>query len=197
MAQFIRCIEGHVFDAGTATVCPICGAVVEFTPPVDATPPETPIVDGTGVAASAMLRTPVLGAVAAGVLCVGIAALFFALRETRPATTNQASASAVASLSASQLGDPLQMALFVTRMLTSFDQKHYSRRTIASRGAGDHQQSRWDARQGSRFSWMVLPAGKIRSRRAPVDECRQTWRSEFGAVARPFERARNRRPAKF
>ena len=126
MAQFIRCIDGHVFDAGTATVCPICGAVVEFTPPVEATPPGTPIADGTGVAASPMLRTPVLGAVAAGVLCVGIAALFFALRETRPATTNKASASAAASLSASQLGDPLQMALFVTRMLTAFEEKNYS-----------------------------------------------------------------------
>ena len=121
MAHFIRCIDGHVFDAGTATVCPICGAVVEFTESVDPTSPGTPIADGTGVAASAMLRTPVLGAVAAGLLCVGIAAVFFALRETRPATTS----TAAASLTAQQLGDPLQMALFVTRMLTAFDQKHY------------------------------------------------------------------------
>ena len=122
MAHFIRCIDGHVFDAGTATVCPICGAVVEFTESVDPTSPETPIADGTGVTASATLRTSVLGAVAAGVLCVGIAAVFFALRETRPATTN----TAAASLTAQQLGGPLQMALFVTRMLTAFDQKHYA-----------------------------------------------------------------------
>ena len=122
MAQFIRCIDGHVFDAGTATVCPICGAVVEFTPPVDLTSSGAPVVDGTGVAAGAISRTPVLAALAAGVLCVGIGALFFALRETRPATNKVAPA----SLSASQLGDPLQMALFVTRMLTAFDQNHYT-----------------------------------------------------------------------
>ena len=74
-----------------------------------------------------MPRAPVLGAVAAGVLCVGIAALFFALRETRPATTNNSvSAPAAASLTTQQTGDPLQMALFVTRMLTAFDQKHYA-----------------------------------------------------------------------
>ncbi len=127
MPHFVRCIDGHVFDAGMARVCPVCGAVVEFTESVDPTSPGTPIADGTGVAASAMLRAPVLGAVAAGVLCVGIAALFFALRETRPATTNNSvSAPAAASLTTQQLGDPLQMALFVTRMLTAFDQKHYA-----------------------------------------------------------------------
>ena len=194
MAHFIRCIDGHVFDAGTATVCPICGAVVEFTESVDPTSPGTPIADGTGVAASAMLRTPVLGAVAAGVLCVGIAALFFALRETRPATTSHPAA---ASLTAQQLGDPLQMALFVTRMLTAFDQKHYGDALSQAEALATNNNP-----VGMRVEARDSPGRSCRPERSgpgarPVDERHQPRRSEFGAVTRPFERARNRRPAKF
>ena len=141
--------------------------LLNSTESVDPTSPGTPIADGTGVAASAMLRAPVLGAVAAGVLCVGIAALFFALRETRPATTNNSvSAPAAASLTTQQLGDPLQMALFVTRMLTAFDQKHYADALSQAEALATNNNPVGMRVKAEIFLETVLPAGRFVEARA-------------------------------
>jgi TPR repeat protein len=83
MAHFVRCIEGHVFDAVGVTVCPTCGAVVDTTPAV-----YVALSDGVaaGGATSSLLRAPVLGAAAVLILGLGIAAIFFAWREISPVT---------------------------------------------------------------------------------------------------------------
>jgi hypothetical protein len=83
MAHFVRCIDGHVFDAATAAVCPACGATVAFVPSADAVSYGT---TGAGGVASASLlsRTPLLATVAVVILVLGVAAVFFAWRETRP-----------------------------------------------------------------------------------------------------------------
>jgi hypothetical protein len=83
MAHFVRCIEGHVFDAATAAVCPTCGARVEVAPSAaisgEAIAPE---VAAPGAVFQA--RTPLFAAVAVLCLGIGIGSLYFALHETRP-----------------------------------------------------------------------------------------------------------------
>ncbi len=96
MAHFVRCIEGHVFDAATAAVCPTCGATVEVAPTAaisgEALAPE---MAAPGPAFPA--RTPLLAAVAVLCLGVGIGSLYFVLRELRsPSTTGGQPASAAA-----------------------------------------------------------------------------------------------------
>jgi TPR repeat protein len=96
MAHFVRCIDGHVFDAATAAVCPTCGATVEVAPSAaisgEALAPE--------VAAPGPVfqtRTPLFAAVAVLCLGVGISSLYFVLRESRsPSTTGGQPASAAA-----------------------------------------------------------------------------------------------------
>jgi len=83
MAHFVRCIEGHVFDAVDVTVCPTCGAVVDVTPAVDVNSSD---IMGAGGGTAPILRGPVLGAAAVLVFGLGLATLFFALRETSPVT---------------------------------------------------------------------------------------------------------------
>jgi hypothetical protein len=89
MAHFVRCIDGHVFDAATAAVCPTCGATVEVAPTAaisgEALAPE---VAATGPVFQA--RTPLFAAVAVLCLGVGIGSLYFVLRESRsPSTTGE------------------------------------------------------------------------------------------------------------
>jgi TPR repeat protein len=86
MAHFVRCIEGHVFDAVGVTVCPTCGAVVEMTPALDVVPSDA-LSAGTN---ATRLLPPVLGAAAVLILGLGIAALFFAWHEVSPVTGSAA-----------------------------------------------------------------------------------------------------------
>ena len=96
MAHFVRCIEGHVFDAATAAACPTCGARVEVAPSAaisgEALAPE---VVAPGAVFQA--RTPLFAAVAVLCLGIGIGSLYFVLHETRsPAATGGSPTSAAA-----------------------------------------------------------------------------------------------------
>jgi len=52
MARFIRCIEGHVFDAEATGQCPVCGALVEVVArPVEPPPSAAAAVPPTAAAA--------------------------------------------------------------------------------------------------------------------------------------------------
>ena len=97
MAHFVRCIDGHVFDAAMAAVCPTCGARVEVAPSAaisgEAIAPE---VAAPGAIFQA--RTPLFAAVAVLCLGIGIGSLYFVLHETRsPSATGGSSASAAAT----------------------------------------------------------------------------------------------------
>lgn len=95
MAHFVRCIEGHVFDAATAAVCPTCGARVEVAP--------SAAISGEALAPGAVFqaRTPLFAAVAVLCLGIGIGSLYFVLHETRPpAATGGSPTSAAAAAAA-------------------------------------------------------------------------------------------------
>jgi TPR repeat protein len=96
MAHFVRCIDGHVFDAATAAVCPTCGATVEVAPTA-AISGEALVPEMAAPGPAFPARTPLLAAVAVLCLGVGIGSLYFVLRESRsPSTTGGQPASAAA-----------------------------------------------------------------------------------------------------
>ena len=96
MAHFVRCIEGHVFDAATAAVCPTCGARVEVAP--SAAISGEALAPGCAPGAVFQARTPLFAAVAVLCLGIGIGSLYFVLHETRPpAATGGQPASAAAA----------------------------------------------------------------------------------------------------
>ena len=45
MPHFVRCIDGHVFDAGTSPQCPTCGATVAMPRPLTHSPTASPSAD--------------------------------------------------------------------------------------------------------------------------------------------------------
>ncbi len=45
MPHFVRCIDGHVFDAETSPQCPTCGATVDMPPPRTPSPTASPSAD--------------------------------------------------------------------------------------------------------------------------------------------------------
>jgi TPR repeat protein len=45
MPHFVRCIDGHVFDAETSPQCPTCGATVDMPPPRTPSPTAPPSAD--------------------------------------------------------------------------------------------------------------------------------------------------------
>ncbi len=96
MAHFVRCIEGHVFDAAMAAVCPTCGARVEVAPSAaisgEAIAPE---VAAPGAVFQA--RTPLFAAVAVLCLGIGIGSLYFVLHETRPPSATGGSPASAAA----------------------------------------------------------------------------------------------------
>ena len=76
MARFIRCIEGHVFDAEATGQCPMCGAVVEVVArPVEA-PPSTaaPVAPSTAAVPPAAHGRSVFLAIAVLGVGLGLAA---------------------------------------------------------------------------------------------------------------------------
>jgi hypothetical protein len=90
MPHFVRCIDGHVFDAEVALKCPVCGAIVDAPPlaPAAAPPPITPPVSDSDGAQTkppalpawrelpAQLRRSALRIVIGGVLLAPILAMF-------------------------------------------------------------------------------------------------------------------------
>lgn len=55
MARFVRCIEGHVFDAEATAQCPVCGAAVEVVPQHVEAPEPADIGRATAAKSSAVL----------------------------------------------------------------------------------------------------------------------------------------------
>lgn len=94
MPHFVRCIEGHVFDAESSPRCPTCGAIVDV--PVVATLDAgaasgiATVQSGTAAqslsAGLAAKQIPLLAAAAVVIFGVGIGALFFALHESKTKT---------------------------------------------------------------------------------------------------------------
>jgi TPR repeat protein len=91
MPRFVRCIEGHVFDAESSPRCPTCGAIVEVPA---AAPIDMPAaLDGdigqagfstkSSSAGIAAARMPLFASAAVVILGVGIGALVFALHESK------------------------------------------------------------------------------------------------------------------
>ena len=90
MPHFVRCIDGHVFDAEVALQCPVCGAIVDAPPlaPAAAPPPITPAASDSDAAQTkplapparrelpAQLRRSALRIVIGGVLLAPILAAF-------------------------------------------------------------------------------------------------------------------------
>lgn len=92
MTRFVRCIEGHVFDADISRQCPTCGAIVEV--PVAAAG-IAPAASGADIsqadsaatsssATGAAKRMPLLAGAAAVILGLGIGALVLALHISKP-----------------------------------------------------------------------------------------------------------------
>ena len=90
MPHFVRCIDGHVFDAEVALQCPVCGAIVDAPPLAAAVAPPavTPAVSDSDAAQTkppalpawrelpAQLRRSALRIVIGGVILAPILAIF-------------------------------------------------------------------------------------------------------------------------
>ncbi len=76
MARFVRCIEGHVFDAEATGRCPICGAVVEVVASPVETPPSVPaaVAPTAAAAPAAAYGKPMVLAIAVLGVGLGLAA---------------------------------------------------------------------------------------------------------------------------
>ena len=85
MSRFVRCIEGHVFDAEAAAQCPVCGAVFEVKPPasMDNLPPPAAAPAAIGAANRSLIVAIVITALGIG---LGAGALVYVLRGSAPAT---------------------------------------------------------------------------------------------------------------
>ena len=84
MAHFVRCIDGHVFDASKTTICPICGAVVAgLAAAVEEPPSSTP--QAAAVTGSAR-HMPLLAGIALLVFGGGAGALLYVLHRPGPPT---------------------------------------------------------------------------------------------------------------
>ena len=82
MAHFVRCIDGHVFDASKTTICPICGAVVAgLAAAVEEPPSSTP--QAAAVTGSAR-HMPLLAGIALLVFGGGAGALLYVLHRPGP-----------------------------------------------------------------------------------------------------------------
>lgn len=86
MPRFVRCIEGHVFDAEAATQCPVCGAAFEVAPPpsADVLSPSAAAPAASGTSNRFLIVTIVVALLGVG---LGAGALAYALHESAPATT--------------------------------------------------------------------------------------------------------------
>ena len=84
MAHFVRCIDGHVFDASSTTICPICGALVAGAAaakePTSSTP-QAAVVTGSS------RYMPLLAAIAVLLFGGGAGALFYVLHRPGPPAT--------------------------------------------------------------------------------------------------------------
>lgn len=91
MSRFVRCIEGHVFDAEVSGQCPTCGAIVEVPTPAAPAAPTGTVQRGVSAhspaVGNASKRVPLLAAAAVVVLGSGIGALVFALHAGKPVTS--------------------------------------------------------------------------------------------------------------
>jgi TPR repeat protein len=79
MARFVRCIEGHVFDAQASAQCPTCGAAVELAPEVGLGAESGGFADG-GPTASSPSGTSVLWAMLGAGVCLLVIAGIVLLR---------------------------------------------------------------------------------------------------------------------
>jgi len=85
MPRFVRCIEGHVFDAEAAAQCPVCGAVFEVKPPpsTDVVPPSAAAPAATGAPNRSLIVAIVVAVLGVG---LGAGALLYVLRGSSPPT---------------------------------------------------------------------------------------------------------------
>ena len=90
MAHFVRCIDGHVFDASKTTICPICGAAVAGLAAAAVEEPPSSTPQAAAVTGSAQ-HMPLLAAIALLVFGAGAGALFYVLH--RPAASTAATGS--------------------------------------------------------------------------------------------------------
>jgi len=96
MPRFVRCIEGHVFDAEAAAQCPVCGAVFEVKPPpsMDNVPPPAAAPAAIGAPNRSLTVAIVITALGVG---LGAGALVYVLRVPAPATITADSSPAAAT----------------------------------------------------------------------------------------------------
>jgi hypothetical protein len=82
MPRFVRCIEGHVFDAEAAGQCPICGAIFEVKPSASAD-----VAPAPAAAAVAPNRSLIVALVAVLGIGLGAGAVVYVLRGSGTAIT--------------------------------------------------------------------------------------------------------------
>lgn len=102
MAHFVRCIDGHVFDASSTTICPICGAVVSGIAATAVEEPPSSTPQAAAVAGSAR-HMPLLAAIALLVFGGGAGALLYVLH--RPGVPPAATAASSTSNQAAGSGN--------------------------------------------------------------------------------------------
>jgi len=85
MPRFVRCIEGHMFDADASSHCPVCGVpVATAPPPAPSVEKTTPAAPGQAPPQPGKSQLPMLIAIAAVGFGLGAAALVFVLRAPSP-----------------------------------------------------------------------------------------------------------------
>ncbi len=96
MPRFVRCIEGHVFDAEAAAQCPVCGAVFEAKPPASTAATSPPLATSAtaGVPNRSLIVAIVITVLGIG---LGAGALVYVLRGSAPATTTASNTSTPAA----------------------------------------------------------------------------------------------------
>jgi len=84
MPRFVRCIEGHVYDAEASPHCPVCGVRVVTSPPTASVETTAPMRPEQPPPQPGKSQLPMLIAIAAVGFGLGAAALVFVLRAPSP-----------------------------------------------------------------------------------------------------------------